>query len=571
MASLTAKRIHGRTYYYLRETARVDGRPKVVKQVYLGPAEEVAAALAKAPSCLEVLPGLPVLDFGAVTALHDLAREIDFAGLLDRHVPRRTRRGPSVGQLLELAAINRAVAPTSKARLASWYAGTSLPRRVGLKSSQLTSQRFWDAMDRVDDKAILATERDLVARVVERFGLSTDRLFYDATNFFTFIDTFNARPTLAQRGVSKEGRDALRILGLSLLVTGDFEVPLLHRLYPGNHNDPTSFRSVVGELVERAKTVLGGARDLTLVFDKGNNTEDTLAALEGTYHVVGSLVPSQHRDLLAVTREQMRRLDPERFSKDVRCLRTQKKVFGRTYTVLVTWNEGLYVAQRRTIEREIAKRSKKLLAEQARLARWHSGELINGHFPTPAVVQKRVTQILRGQHMKQLFEIEIAPHPERPRVATLSWRLSSEALAQLERRELGKTLLFTDRADWSDEDVVAAYRGQHHVEHCFRQMKDTRYLSFRPVHHWTDQKLRVHALCCVVALMLCSLLRRRLAQRGIELSIDAVLDALASVREVHVLFSSGRGRPRVRRTHSQLSPLARRLFDELALARHLAS
>ena len=156
-----------------------------------------------------------------------------------------------------------------------------------------------------------------------------------------------------------------------------------------------------------------------------------------------------------------------------------------------------------------------------------------------------------------------------PEVATLDWRLSSDALARLESGELGRTLLFTDRHDWSDEDVVAAYRGQHHVERSFRQMKDTRYLSFRPTRHWTDQKLRVHALCCVIALMLCQLLRRRLAKSGVELPVDAMLDALSSIREVRVLLSAGKGRPRVRRTHSELTPRARQLFDELRLARHL--
>ncbi|MEK7406757.1 MAG: hypothetical protein AAB225_16900, partial [Acidobacteriota bacterium] len=42
---------------------------------------------------------------------------------------------------------------------------------------------------------------------------------------------------------------------------------------------------------------------ITLVFDKGNNSEaafDTLAATP--FHFVGSLVPSQHADLLAVPR-----------------------------------------------------------------------------------------------------------------------------------------------------------------------------------------------------------------------------------------------------------------------------
>jgi hypothetical protein len=49
-----------------------------------------------------------------------------------------------------------------------------------------------------------------------------------------------------------------------------------------------------------------------------------------------------------------------------------------------------------------------------------------------------------------------------------------------------------------------------------------------------------------------------------------MLTSLGSIREVHVRLSSGRGRPRVQRTHSELDPLAQRLFDELGLARLLA-
>ena len=90
-------------------------------------------------------------------------------------------------------------------------------------------------------------------------------------------------------------------------------------------------------------------------------------------------------------------------------------------------------------------------------------------------------------------------------------------------------------------------------------------------HHWTDQKLRVHAFTCVLALLLCSLLRKELADNGIRLSIDAMLESLGSIREVHVLLSSGRGRPRTQRTHSKLDPLAAQLFETLDLASMLAS
>ena len=94
MASLTAKKINGRTYYYLRECQRVDGKPKIVWQQYLGSAEAVAAALGKAPSALVPLSESPTFSFGAEAALLDLARELEIAKTIDRHVPRRSSRGP---------------------------------------------------------------------------------------------------------------------------------------------------------------------------------------------------------------------------------------------------------------------------------------------------------------------------------------------------------------------------------------------------------------------------------------------------------------------------------------------
>ena len=568
MASLTAKTIHGRTYYYLRECAWINGRPKIVKQTYLGSADAIAAALGKAPNPLQLLPAAPVREFGAVAAVYLLAQRLDVVGVIDRHVPKRGQKGPSVGTLLLLAAINRAVAATSKARLAAWYERSSLPRWLKLQAGQLTSQRFWDNMDRVPEAALTAIERELATRVVEQFELDLRCLFYDATNFFTFIDTFNTRPTLAARGKSKEGRDNLRLLGLALLVTGDFQVPLFHQLYPGNHNDPTSFRSVVGELVERYRQLAQGAEDVTLVFDKGNNTEDSLELLTSTYHVVGSLVPGHHADLLAVPRQRFRRLDPAPFPDEVSAYRTTKEVFGRSFTVLITYNENLFHTQTQTIEREVAKRQAKLRQYQSYLSRWQQGQG-RGRRPSLTAANRAVDKILGGRHMKELFAVEV--HADAQKRPGLRYRFDRSVYQRLQRTLLGKTILFTDHADWSDEQIVTAYRGQHHVENAFRQMKDAHYVRFRPAHHWTDQKLRVHAFTCVLALLLCSLLRRELSRKGIEVSVDRMLETLDTIREVQVLLSSGRGRPRVQRTHSELEPLAAQMFETLDLGRLLPS
>src|SRR5660398_197284 len=50
MASIVGKKRGNQTYYYLVESARVDGKPRIVEQQYLGSAEEVIARLSGAPA-----------------------------------------------------------------------------------------------------------------------------------------------------------------------------------------------------------------------------------------------------------------------------------------------------------------------------------------------------------------------------------------------------------------------------------------------------------------------------------------------------------------------------------------
>src|SRR5215469_36582 len=125
-----------------------------------------------------------------------------------------------------IAALNRCLDPRSKVQIAAWYERSVLRRLLDFRPEQLTSQRFWDQMDRVTPRAIVAIERDLTDHLIREFALDVRQVLFDATNFFTFIDTFNERCTLARRGKSKEGRAALRIVGLALLVTTDFHIPL---------------------------------------------------------------------------------------------------------------------------------------------------------------------------------------------------------------------------------------------------------------------------------------------------------------------------------------------------------
>jgi hypothetical protein len=48
VASLYPKKIGGKTYWYLREMAWVDGKPQLASERYLGSAADIAAAMSEA-------------------------------------------------------------------------------------------------------------------------------------------------------------------------------------------------------------------------------------------------------------------------------------------------------------------------------------------------------------------------------------------------------------------------------------------------------------------------------------------------------------------------------------------
>jgi DNA-binding HxlR family transcriptional regulator len=76
----------------------------------------------------------------------------------------------------------------------------------------------------------------------------------------------------------------------------------------------------------------------------------------------------------------------------------------------------------------------------------------------------------------------------------------------------------------------------------------------------------------VLALLLCSLLRRELHRQGIDRSIPALLEDLSQIREVGIVTpgqSEGEP-PRLEMTLSRLTPEQRRLYEALDLRRYVA-
>ncbi len=257
MPSIVGKKQGNKTYYYLVESARVGGKPRIVSQRYLGPAEEIVARLA------ETGPGEPDrtrhLAFGDLAAVWAMLERLKVAEIVDDVVgPRRADAAASVGTYIALATANRVVDPCSKRAFADWWAKTAGDRCVHLPAAALDHRRFWDAMDEISEAQLAEIERRIVAGMVEAFAVDLSGLVLDMTNFATYIDSANDRAPIAQRGHAKQKRTDLRLVGLGLVVSTDGGIPLVSHAYAGNRPDVTQFPHIVDELGRRFGALLAG-------------------------------------------------------------------------------------------------------------------------------------------------------------------------------------------------------------------------------------------------------------------------------------------------------------------------
>jgi transposase len=564
MPSLTPKIIGGHTYYYARYCQRVDGKPKIVRQVYLGKIDDLVAAAE-----LSHLPPQPleteVAAFADTAALFDIAQRLDLVPLLDSILPPKRHQGLSVGQYLLLAAINRAVSPTSKLPFADWYRQTVLTRLLPADPAALSSQNFWNHMDLVTADHVLECEKQITQRLIQRFQLDLRALVSDGTNFFTYINT-RTPAELPQRGHNKQKRGDLRQVSLGLLVSADFHIPLFHKVYAGNVHDTTEFRSITEELSTHYRQLAESCDHITLVFDKGNNSEEAFASLQNTpFHFVGSLVPSQHSELLTISRQQFRTLTRPGL-EGVEAYRAQKKLFGQLRTIVVTFNQNLYDGQLQGLTAHLDKARQKLRDLQTQLQRRRDGEVKGGKAPTLDSVQKQIHSICSAQFVAKVLKAEVQQVRQG---LELTFHTDQAALDQFCRVQFGKTILFTDNADWADEEIVLAYRSQYHIEDAFKQMKDPHFLGWSPMFHWTDSKIQVHAFYCVLALLLTSLLQRELARNGEPLSINRMLEELGGIRETLVVYPRRQGQRQAPTATclTRMTPLQQRLFSLLGLQR----
>lgn len=561
MATLQKRKSHGQNYWYIVESRRVNGKPRPITLAYLGKAEDLLSRLDNQKSF-----DVKSYSHGDTFSLCKVAEELNIIEIINKHV-RPTISGTkpirdelTVGASLLLAAIGRACRPTSKMGWRDWAKSTSLEISLNQSMARLDSQHFWDQMNVISEESIEKIESEIVKKLVDSSGIKLDSLFFDTTNFFTYIDSMNERCELPQRGHNKQKRFDLRQIGMALLVSKDGQLPLFHKTYEGNKNDSTTFNENFQSLSTRLKAITNDIADVTIVFDKGNNSKENFKEIDNCpgLHYVAGLVSSYFKGLIEEANKNFQTMTIE--GEEIPVYRVKKEVWGQERTCVVTVSQQLKDGQIQGIHQHLEKKYKAL------------GELKN-QIESPKArksfseeeLTERLKKIIRGQFIDEILKYEIIKLDNQK--TSFTYNLDNEAFEWLKENILGRKIHTTNRHSWSNEEICLAYRGQANVEFAFRNLKNPFHAAIRPQFHWTDQKIKVHFLICIIGYLLTSYLYLKIKSvRPSSYSMNKMMEDLKTIRLTSFIEKKdGKGLPKtdykLEKINSELKPIA----DALAI------
>lgn len=533
MASLVAKKKGHQLYYYVVESARVDGKPRIVHQTYLGTAEKVADLVKDRTAPVPV--SAASRDFGLPGALWLAARQTGLFGVLETLWP-APRSGPSPAHYMLLAAIHRICQPGPKTEVADWYRNTILHPAWGIAPERFTSQAFWDAFEKilperldpfsVDDDPLDRAQLDVLNLWKQKQVVSRRLLAYDTTNFYTYIASNNTRNDLAQRGHNKQGRHNLRQVGLSYVLDGDNGLSLCHHVYRGNVADSEEFSESLARMLSMLDRSRIARHTVTLVFDKGS------AALANTVQLqeagVGwiSALPWNQAPVAFRERAVEQLTACSSAQPGVRVAAEKLLVHGKEYLCVLKYSASFAGEQLHSLSTSLSKVLQALRRFAMELnkpqARWQESQ-----------IRSKIQRWLSGQFLEELIRYQIESRDGRWR---LQFDFDTAAWQRLVEHRLGRTILLTNHMEWTAEQVALGYSGQQDIERVFRGLKDGDWLGWGPMYHWTDRKIRIHAFYCMLGISLLQYIHKQSQVAWEGLSMDQLLEELRQIQQFVLLY-----------------------------------
>ena len=524
MVHLVKKTIKGKVYLYLEERAWIDGKSKRISSIYLGPEDKIHKLNIDAnPKDFEY----ESLDFGLSMALYKIAKEIDLVPIIDSVIGKKREQNLSRGEYILLAILQRCCQPGSKSQMSSWFMHDYISTLFKIEPEILNPQTYWNQFQSFEEKNIEIIEEKLIKKVIEVYNLDLNTLLFDPTNFFTF-QSFHSQESLTQFGHSKERRDNLRIINVSILSTLEDGIPLFHLTYKGNTQDAKHFKGVLNKIHTRFDQYEQNLTSLILIFDKGNHSPEAFKEINSLQlPFIASLKNSTQKDLLTIPENRSIPINLPHNNKKISYYALERVVYEKNRTLYVTIDPKKQTKAKILFEKTFDKKKANIdefIKTKLNNKKWRSQEnserkirSLIGKFPFKDIIKYTIT----GDFAKLRVTIFIDDEVKNGYISSF-----------------GRSIIFTNLSNWDPVTVIQAFRDKYIIEDIFKRLKNPHYLSIRPMYHWSTTCTRAHVFSCFLGMLLLSLLRKKLKQSNISTSYDELIENLSTIKVTKVISSS---------------------------------
>jgi hypothetical protein len=469
MHVVTTRRQHGDKVYethLLRRSYREDGKVKnqtLANLSHLPPQALLAVkatlkgeALVAAEGAVEVARSLP---HGHVAAIVTQARALGLPGLL----------GPP-GRARDLAfalIVARVARPASKLATTRWWADTTLAHDLGVADA--STDEVYAAMD------WLVARQDSIEATLARKHLAgpanPDRLaLFDLSSSWM---TGRHCP-LAARGYSRDGKKGLPQIEYGLLTDPDGR-PVAVRVLPGNTADPAAFHQIATEVHTKFKL-----RDMVMVGDRGMITTARISQpreLGGFGWVSALRAPA----IAALAADD----GP-----------LQMSLFDQTNLAQIAHpdypDERLIACRNPALATERARKRLALLEATDLELTTMTAAVEAGRLAGAGKIGIRTGKVVGKYKMEKHYTITITDRA----FSFARNQIAINAEAALDGLYVIRTSVPIEQMN--PAKVVATYKSVARVERDFRSLK-TIDLDLRPIHHYTQTRVKAHVFICTLA------------------------------------------------------------------------
>jgi len=522
------KKSRGKNYYYAGESERVGKTSRRKWEVYLGTFDTIVKKMGEDVLLPDEVSSTP---YGLYSAFVETAREINFVEIIDQVYPKRNQ-GLTIGEYFLLGILARLTKPITKSSIQEWYRSKEIEKIYPVDSNFLTVQNYWNNMDLLNlDTDVNELHRLLLERISKDYVVQMSYVYFDPSNFHTFIKTHSDNSSIPCYGNSKKKRFDLRQVNLALAVTKGDGIPIYHKTYPGNINDVTFFKENLDSFVKHLRKN-NSAGEIVIVFDKGNNAKEIFDALavfkDPKVMFIGSIRPSMKEKIFSTPVEELKDSFVTGSGTIVRYKKISSlKIYGQTFQGALTYDEkthhknlNTWIGNMNMITNEI----EDFIQNHLNIKKWRDKK----------AAEKKLKEITSKKKMKKVIHCKVQGEYGKLSVILYCDVKSVKKIMNT----WGKNLIFTSIKGDDIVEIIKGYRMKNDIEGCFKILNNSHLLSVQPFCHWTDQMIKAHITTCVLGLELIQLMRKKLRDAGIKISIEKTFGNLMEIPLIRLHYQN---------------------------------